>query len=194
MCVAYPNAVSVLFVVNGGLLRKLAVLCVLNGGLFCVAGDVLCNLAGLCGVNGGLFSVAGDVLCNLAGLCSVNGGLFSVAGDVLCKLAGLFGCLPLLVLSNDGGTRLKCVHTIVHISSREVARFVMAFLEIIGQWVAIWSSTYSSSIAFWVADCQVSPCTATVSLFRPRVGSLALFLVQVHPLSRKGCSLSSLPR
>ena len=31
----------VLFVVNGGLLRKLAVLCVVNGGLFCVAGDVL---------------------------------------------------------------------------------------------------------------------------------------------------------
>ena len=82
----------------------------------------------------------------------------------------------------------------VHISSSELALLVMAFLEIIGQWVAIWSSTYSSSIAFWVADCQVAPRTATVSLFRPRVGSLALFLVQVHSLSRKGCSLSSRPR
>ena len=82
----------------------------------------------------------------------------------------------------------------VHISSSELALLVIAFLEIIGQWVAIWSSTYSSRIAFWVADCQVAPCTATVSLFRPRVGSLALFLVQVYCLSRKGCNLSSLPR
>ena len=83
----------------------------------------MCKLAVLCVVNGGLFSVVGDVLCNLAGLC---GGLFSVAGDVLCKLAGLWvtvdefcvmnvdmlyvmcWCLPLLVLSLsiDGGCRL----------------------------------------------------------------------------------------
>ena len=86
-------------------MHKLAVLCVVNGGLFCVAGDVLCNLVGLCGVNGGLFSVAGDVLCKLAGLWVTVGEFCAMNVDMLYVVCW---CLPLLVLSLsiDGGCRL----------------------------------------------------------------------------------------
>ena len=149
--VSRSNVLSAACVV---LFNVFSVFCVVMFSLFTVSGVVMLNLFSVSGVvKSNVFFVACVVMFTvLSALCVVDGGflcklavLCVKVNDDVCVAGAVFVfCWYLTSVGfvvGAGGTRLKCVHTIVHISSSEFALLVIVFLEIIGQWVAIWSST-----------------------------------------------------